>query len=154
MGATFRAYKMARQTEDNIPYSMVQRIRHKMMAYCERNYEHAEGWAERFGTIVFHSDGDGYNELMEEVGAYASDLDSGEEQDILYGVYIFCNHSDFDGEWCYEDCQDIAMALKAILSEETSEGIPYIEDEDDRERIMQICKVFECVEYDGMVAII
>jgi len=155
MGATFRAYKMARQTEDNIPYSMVQRIRHKMMAYCERNYEHAEGWAERFGTIVFHNtDVDGYNELMEEVGAYASDLDSGEEQDILYGVYIFCNHSDCDGEWCYEDCQEIAMALKAILSEETPEGIPYIEDEHDRERIMQMQDVFESIGKDGKVEIV
>lgn len=75
-------------------------------------------------------------------------------RDILYGVHSFCNHSDCSDEWCYEDCQEIAMALKAILDEETPEGIPYIEDEDDRERIMQICKVFECVDYDGMVVIV
>lgn len=68
MGAVFRAYKMVRQTEDNIPYSMVQRIRHMMMAYCERHCENAEGWAERFDTIVFHNtDGDGYDKLMEEI---------------------------------------------------------------------------------------
>lgn len=45
MGATFVAYDKICETRDNIPYSLVQRIRGMMMAYCERNYEHAEGWA-------------------------------------------------------------------------------------------------------------
>lgn len=91
---------------------------------------------------------------MEDVWQCAYGIGPGARQDVLWGVYNFCNHSDCGGGWDYASSCEIVKALDAILGEADSEGVSYIDDEYDRERIVQMRDVFESIDKDGKVEIV
>ncbi len=130
MGADFVA--LIPSEEAHMGYGYVHKIRAKLVKMVDQ--EVGERFADTFPSNGYEA----YNYVLRELEQMVDATDD----DIIRGVLAFTNHSDCDGDFYGDDCEDILKALKKLA------------ETDDDEVVANLIKVFEdAVMHDGQVEI-
>jgi hypothetical protein len=115
MGADFVALIPSESTK--MGYGYVHTIREKLM--CMVDAEVGERYIE--ARKKFHESSDNvseytktYADMLITIKSKIASATTEEEKDMLYGVYLFIDHSDCDGEFENGECDCVLKALRKL----------------------------------------
>jgi len=123
-----------------------------MMRYCELRYPWSKNWYRMFVEASIEPLTGDYKILMHIVRSSLKDIPTDNpESTVLEGIYIFCNHEDYGGDFTDDSCVMVSKALKRLM-DSISDGTLEVRDSD-AERIEELYRLFNSVPKDGIVRI-
>jgi len=141
MGATFRAFEDIGRNHD-IAYSAVSRMRRYLLELLDLQ----KMWDAVWEVGISEEDSDlRWNELLAELDKIIRSDDR--MCDIACGVKAFIDHSDCDGYFFEDDCENISEAFDLLLRSSIEMGAT------DRQHAVELRDVFHIASDGGMVVI-